>query len=633
MSVADNYCNSIKTLNRNETMYLSVINSQDAFVRPFKKLYTQRDWSTNLYNLDIEGSQPRKFSIFTKKVDFTNKNDDIERSNPKNIHYHLKKPEYNLSNRDIEKSYPSAVIFKTKRVTNPLEPKYKFSEAESYPPEKPKFIRDSIDIKDIEGSSPRKIKYFLKRETMSEKLKNIEGSRTRIPYLRKSVGNSKYNYLDYTDVNNFVFRTRRHINALDPIYIFKKEDLKNSFFFGPIEKSKPNYKYPYYYKPSLNLKTDDIKGSNPGSTNYIKKFKGNNNKLDASDIPKTNSGSLKKGITTTRCTNPLIPKYQYPGEREKIGNNSLVNLKKKPKSIPLMSFNNKDKENGENINSGNELEKNGKNINTSENNTNKINIEENEKNNKIMKNIYDKDRLDYKFNNFKTSKFNINLINKDKELKKCNSSMNLSKHNMKLEENNGKDKKIIRFTPLLESKKFELINNDKPVFDKTMFGKKPDPFYGYLHDPSLQSRENLEHLEEIEKSKQEKEINKIKYDQYIFNKDNNYIAEEYKKNPNENNLLFMSDNPNFIQTKNIKKKNVDEWYNFNFNDRKGLYKFKNKSLSMRNLGPVKKLYSEQLDSFLNINNIQKNFDERNNYYDDSLHQINPSEFTRKALLS
>ena len=122
MSVADNYDNSIKTLDRKETMYLSVINSQDAIIRPFKKLYTQRDWSTNLYNLDIDGTQPRKFGIFTNKVDFINKNDDIERSNPKIIHYHLKKPEYNLSNRDIEKSFPSALQFKTKRVTNPLEP-------------------------------------------------------------------------------------------------------------------------------------------------------------------------------------------------------------------------------------------------------------------------------------------------------------------------------------------------------------------------------------------------------------------------------------------------------------------------------------------------------------------------------
>ena len=320
--------------------------------------------------------------------------------------------------------------------------------------------------------------------------------------------------------------------------------------------------------------------------------------------------------------------------------NSLINLKKKCRSIPSINCNNKDEgkekeddKNKENGGNNKTFEKIEKNINMSENISNKMNIKENGKNIKIIKNIYDKDKVNDRLNKFKISKFNINLINKDKELKKSNSSMNLINRNMKLENINEKNKKIVRFTPLLNSKKLELINNNKPEFDKTIFGKKPYPYYGYLHDPGLNSRENMEHLEEIEKSKREKEINKIKYTQYIFDKDNNYIAEEYKKNPNENNLLFISDNPNFIQGNQIKKKNIDEWYNYNFNDKNGLYKFKNKSLSLKNLGARKKLYSEQLDSLLNINNIQKNIDERNNYYDDPPQQINPSEFSRKALLS
>ena len=86
-----------------------------------------------------------------------------------------------------------------------------------------------------------------------------------------------------------------------------------------------------------------------------------------------------------------------------------------------------------------------------------------------------------------------------------------------------------------------------------------------------------------------------------------------------------------IQTNQIKKRNVDEWYNFNLNDKGGLYKFKNKSLSMRHLGPRKKFYSEKLDSFLNINNIQKNINERNDYNINSPQEINPSEISKKAL--
>ena len=46
------------SLNRKDLSDLSNINDK---TRNFKKLNTNRDWSLNLYNLDIEGSSPRKF--------------------------------------------------------------------------------------------------------------------------------------------------------------------------------------------------------------------------------------------------------------------------------------------------------------------------------------------------------------------------------------------------------------------------------------------------------------------------------------------------------------------------------------------------------------------------------------------
>ena len=156
MSVQDNFDYSIPTLQKNETMYLSKIGEKDARIRPFKKLPTQRDWSLNLYNLDIESSMPRTFGVFTNKIDYINKVDDIEKSNSKILHFPLNKPEYNLSNKDIEKSSPAVnAFFFNKRNTNPLKPKYKLPETEEFPPEIPKFIHDSIDIKDIRGSAPR----------------------------------------------------------------------------------------------------------------------------------------------------------------------------------------------------------------------------------------------------------------------------------------------------------------------------------------------------------------------------------------------------------------------------------------------------------------------------------------------
>ena len=54
-------------LNRKDLSDLSNIDDRRKY---FKKLNTKRDWSLNLYNLDIEGSSPRKFGYFFNKEDF-----------------------------------------------------------------------------------------------------------------------------------------------------------------------------------------------------------------------------------------------------------------------------------------------------------------------------------------------------------------------------------------------------------------------------------------------------------------------------------------------------------------------------------------------------------------------------------
>ena len=632
MSNEENYKNSQKLLNRKDTMYLSVINSQDAKIIQFKKLYTQRDWSTNLYNLDIESAQPKKYGIFTNKIDFINKVDDIEKASPRSRYFKLNKPQYNLSNEDIEKSSPSINYFKTKRNTNPLQPKYNLPELESYPLDIPKFIRDSIDIKDISGASPKKRFGNSKQEIHTEKQVNIDGSHPRAPYFRKNLGHLKYDYMDYSDINEHKFKSKRTVNTLDPIYAFRKEGEEKSNYYGPIEKSKPVTNYPYYYKPALNLKIDDIKGSNPGSLNYIKKFKGKDYELYSSDIPKTNAGSLKKGITTSRCLNPLLPEYQYLGQKEEqFGYKNAIRLQKKQDFMPLISNNNDIKENEKskenivsNINNDNELEK----INENNNETNKVNENVNNKNN-----ILNKKKLFDRMSKFKINKFNINIVKKENKLKKCNSAMNLLNKDMKLENiNNEKGKKMIRFTPLLKSKGKELINNTNISFDKTKFGKKPDPFYGYIHDPTLLSKDSKERLENIEKAKFDRELNKKIYENFIFNKNNNYIAEEYKKNPNDNNLIFISDNPSLVQRSLIHRKNIDEWCNLNKIEKRRLPRLRSKSKSLMNLAPIKKLNPEKLDGFLNINNIQKSVEDRYNYSNLTTLKINPSEFTKKALL-
>ncbi len=61
------------------------------------------------------------------------------------------------------------------------------------------------------------------------------------------------------------------------------------------------------------LKNSDIAGSQVGSKNRIELFKSYDYNLTNKDIFASGSGSLKKGINTKRNINPLEPKYQFLG--------------------------------------------------------------------------------------------------------------------------------------------------------------------------------------------------------------------------------------------------------------------------------------------------------------------------------
>jgi hypothetical protein len=211
------------TARRSDTMYLSTIGHSD---RKFKQINTVRDYSANLFNLDIPGSSPKKFGILHHKPDFTNRNDDIERSYPKVLHVGLDKPEYNLSNKDIAFSSASTVRIhetrcskhiKSKDIINPLEPKYKLPKVECLDPPVPKFIRDNIQINDIQGSFPKK---YYKWETRKGFFNmDVEGSAPKKRKERSS--NTKYDYINYNDVTRDKFKTRRCVNPLDPVYEVK----------------------------------------------------------------------------------------------------------------------------------------------------------------------------------------------------------------------------------------------------------------------------------------------------------------------------------------------------------------------------------------------------------------------------
>jgi hypothetical protein len=573
MSVADNFDYSIPSIPKGNTMYLSTINKNDAIIRPFKKIVTKRDWSANLYNLDIESSMPRRFGVFTNKIDYINKVDDIERTNPKILHYPLNKPEFNLTNKDIEKSSPQMKHLKTNRCTNPLEPKYTLPKVEEYPPSVPKFIRDSIDIKDISGARPQKYFKWKTRETFPINNHGIEGSKTKETYVRKRLGNNKYDYIDYSDLTIDIFKTRRNTNPLDPIYGFKKN--QDIFKYGPIEKSKPMTQYPYFYQPSLNLKLNDIKGTNIGSKNRINKFTGNNYELTTQDIPGCCVGSLKKGIVTKRCTNPLNPNYQFLGEKELAGEKfGEYSKKNRAKSVSTMnSTNNTMKEETKNVENANP---------------------------KMVK-INDIDKEPPK------SDKNININNNNENINNINNAE--IKSNSHFEE----DKSDSNYNRDIYN------NNDTINFDREKFGKKPDPNYAFLHDPSVHSSENIERLKLIEKEKgiriAQKTLLMSKTGNGFFNTKNLNGGNEIAKYQNNPNLT------NFVQYQRLNSKNNRMNYGGkiannlggvgHLNLENGTSEIENEPNDMKRMNkttigfrPMKKTYEEKLDNFMAKNNLK-----------------------------
>jgi len=557
MSVADNFDFSIPTIPKGNTMYLSTINKNDAIIRPFKKMVTKRDWSANLYNLDIESSMPRRFGVFTNKIDFINKVDDIERTNPKILHYPLNKPEYNLTNKDIEKSSPQMNHLKTKRCTNPLEPKYNLPKVEEYPPEIPKFIRDSIDIKDISGARPQKYFQWKTRETFPLNNHGIEGSKTKEAYVRKNLGSIKYHYIDYGDLTRDIFKTKRNTNPLDPIYGFKKNE--EIFKYGPIEKSKPQTHYPFFYQPALNLKLDDIKGTNIGSKNKINKFNGNNYELTTQDIKGCNVGSLKKGIITQRCTNPLNPIYQYPGAKE-IQGSKFGEYSKKQRAKSVITNHNNLKINNKNndINNQNKEETKNKNIN-------------------------------------EPKMVSINDIDKEN-------------NNIKYEEQKN-EKDFSQSQPEFNGTYF----NDTINFDRNVFGKKPDPNFGFSHDPYVQSSENPEKLKEIEKMKKlQFTMSKTSSSGFFNGKNRTNGMSQYQNNPNLSNFnqnQKLNKNNNRANYGGSLANNLGGVGHLNIEGNiNGVENGMNETQKMNRtsigFGPLKKTYEEKLDNFMASHNLK-----------------------------
>ena len=481
------------SLSRRDLMYLDSINSRDCPIRKINQINSNRDWSTNLYNLDIEKSVPKKNSIFINKTDFINKLDDIEKARP-NKDVILNKPNYNLDISDIERAHPKNLYWNSKRHVNPLNPVYKLpSFVQMEPDPGRKFIRDQIDISDIEKSKPNKL-YPLKMRPFKN-YEEIKGVHPRKPYERKEI----YDCLNYSDIN--IKKSKfRNTNPLEPLY--------DKPYDGIIEGTKPFLYYYNFIDDNKNtLKVDDIKGTAPGSLNHYSNFRyDNKQRFDTRDIDGAFADTKKYGINTKRCTNPLKPNYQY------IGNNEIFDC-----------F-------GEMINNGKLNRKNNK-LNSSMMNPKVKTIDEYNNEDYMNK---------FKYNNSSNLAYSHDFYNypkSDRRNRKMVKSLSCEEVNSKLPlftlKKNIDQKNSIKYNILRENEKNE---------NKDNYFKKPYPNYELNHDSTLKTGVNNKNNRldvRLKKMKRNQNIRDLRRNIYMHN---NYNDMSLKKINNSDINMRMNYN-------------------------------------------------------------------------------------------
>ena len=397
-----------KSLNRKDLIINRNLDNSDFPIRKFKQLDTKRDFSLNNYVLDIKGAFPRRYGFYSKKQDFTNTNLDIDKSYPINeYNKYTNKPDYIYKNDDIELSKPQGHhVFQNNRHVNPLNPVYQLPSCDNNnysDDESKKFIRDTLNIKDIEGTKPRKDYY----ETILEKNKNNNNIIPRdninkfndnkdndiLIEHKKNFHNNRnklYNSLDYRDVYKKTFDINTYDskrNPLDPTYSLSYLN-GEKYVLGEIDGSKPKVFSRFNTeKDGKNLTTKDIEGAEPNSISFLQKYYLRNKKplmYSAEDIIGAKHDTRKRGIVTKRNLNPLVPKYMYLGsieeKEEKVRNNRYENNKTE---VNYQNNNNNVNEINNNLNKSLDEKKDNVNINNNfenKNNDNNNNINNNNNN-------------------------------------------------------------------------------------------------------------------------------------------------------------------------------------------------------------------------------------------------------------
>lgn len=255
---------------------------------------------------DIEGARPAmRVGKFTNKPVFSNA--DIPGSTSKALTHSRNTRDLQLYIDDIEGTRHAVKdrMMRTSRHVNPLMPEYPIPSSTLIPPEETKFIRDAMNIDDIDGARTKVPKHFATRDTLN--VSDIVGAqanwRPRHAKARLEAPPSDVMWLTENPKKiSYHERTTRHENVMSPHY-----KINGMEYFDDPKYTKPK-SLPKYIADNHLLQTRDIDGAYPGWGKLQRREY--RNITSTADIEGAQADTIKHSIVTKRCTVPLTPVYQ-----------------------------------------------------------------------------------------------------------------------------------------------------------------------------------------------------------------------------------------------------------------------------------------------------------------------------------
>lgn len=254
---------------------------------------------------DIEGATP----ALPYSAKYTNKPtsfDVIDGSMPRKQTHERNVPDLSLMIDDIDGTRHSIKdrMMRTKRHVNPLKPEYPLPSFIPSDIPETNFTRDTLTIRDIDGSYTKPARQYQTRDTMSTQ--DIEGAQAcyRPAYRRARLENPPHGIMDNEGVvfkkTSFQDRCTRSTNLTEPVYFVNGVTIQNE------EKSHPKPLKKHIQDNAL-LQTRDIDGAYPAWNQRPRREV--RNIMSTMDVPGAQADTVIHSMKSDRVTNPLMPVF------------------------------------------------------------------------------------------------------------------------------------------------------------------------------------------------------------------------------------------------------------------------------------------------------------------------------------